>query len=40
MYQSINHLHVDMRKYRKICVLHIKLRQYVIVLVALLFLLL
>ena len=40
MYLSINHLHVDVCKYRKICVLHIKLRQYVIVLVAILFLLL
>jgi hypothetical protein len=31
---SINHLHVDMCKYTEICVLHIKRRQYVIVLVA------
>jgi hypothetical protein len=40
MYLSINHLHVDVCKYRMVCVLHIKLRQYVIVLVAIPFLLL
>jgi hypothetical protein len=30
MYLSINHLHVDICKYRKKCVLHFKLRQYVV----------
>jgi len=38
MYLSINHLHVDICKYIEICVLHIKRRQYVIVLVAIPFL--